>query len=216
MMKRTQHILLTLIILTTLFGCNNIGNTDNPMFGKIYRNATELPEFKGYQEMGGSVIESTRNAEGHYELGFSYLQKKDSHIVILEEIVQSDKKGEVMYKILDTIHVQHVKEDQFLTFVACSHDENFNEKLIVLVSVINDTVSDYKVVKAWLADTKTGRIKALADTKGINCIRNDDEACGVDEYDEVVADSLVSDTTSQVISIDTVITQPIDSVAVKQ
>jgi len=215
-MKRTQHILLTLLILATLFGCNNIGNTDNPMFGKIYRNASELPEFKGYQEMGGSVIESSRNTEGYYELAFSYLQKKDSHILILEEILKSDKKEEVKYKILDTIHVQYVKEDQFLTFGACSKDESFNEKLIALVSVINDSTGDYKVVKAWLADTKEGRIKTLADTKGINCIRNDDEGCGVDEYEEVVEDSLITDTTAQIISIDTVITQPIDSIAVKQ
>lgn len=214
-MKHTSHLLFTLIVLTTLLGCNKIGNTDNPLYGKIYRDVSELPGFAGVQQVSGSVIESSKGEDGNYKFGFSYFKQKDKCVIILEEILTPNEKGEVSYKIFDTITVEHVKANQDLMHALCRKGEEYNEKLIALVS-LEEKTGEYTVIKAWLVDVETGRINPLADIKGITCFSEDFEGCGEEDYEEGEAvDSLVSDTTHQTMPIDTVIAQG-DSVASKQ
>lgn len=216
-MKHTQHLLLIFLILTTLFGCNGIGDTDNPLFGKEYREVTELPEFKGYKELGGSVIEDSKDADGNYKLSFTHVYKKNRHVLIFEQISTPDKEGKVTYKILDTINVENVKASQFLTYGNCKQGEEY-EQLVIAFGVITDDENDNdKVLKAWLADIKTGRINPLADTKGITCMSDEEdfEGCGEEEY-EAIEVPVGSDTTFQLNKSDTVATQAIDSLASKE
>jgi hypothetical protein len=214
-MKHTRYLFLILLALSMLSGCTNFGNSDNPMFGKSYRNASDLPEFTGYLEIHSSVIESSKDKNGNYKLGLTELAKVGQQIVILEEISDPDEKGKVTYKILDTICVTKLKEGQFLTYGSCYKNDVFEETLIALAA-LNGESEYYKIIKVWSADTETGRIKTLTGTKGITCMA--DLGCGYDDYEEGEedTDSTAADTTSQTKGIDTVLNQtpveyPVDS-----
>ncbi|MBO9702259.1 MAG: hypothetical protein J7604_18765 [Sporocytophaga sp.] len=178
------NILIALLVILILVGCENFGNKDNPMFGKVFRDANELPDFKGYDEIGGSVIESSKDEEGDFRFGFTHLQKKDKHIIILDEISKPSENGKVKFKILDTIYIDNVKENQFIAYGNCSQGNVSNEEIIALV-IDTDDENDYdKIIKAWYADTKNGRIKPITNTKGIKCKRV--IGSGDEEIDESV------------------------------
>ena len=214
--KHTQYIALTVIILTTLSGCNNLGNKDNPLFGKAYNNTSEIPEFKGYLEIGGSVIESSKDKEGNYKLGYTYLHKDNTYILILEEISKPNENGDVEYKILDAIYIKNVKEDQFLTN-GCKQGDEWSDEVTALVVITDEESGATKILKAWLADTKTGTLKQLTDTKGITCIVDEEyEECGDEEYEEIEVPANPDDTIAPRVESDTAINQMADTLHVSE
>jgi len=209
-MKHKIQFLLIVLVVTILSGCGGIGNKDNPMFGKVFREPSELPEFKGYEEFAGQVIDEIKDGNGDYKLAISILQKGNKYILILEEILTPDENGKVKYKILDTVNVGNVKTDQFVTYNNCKQGADFDNQLIVLVSMGDEDKEDYPVLKAWRADSKTGKINPVTDLKAISCFRVDE--CGYEEGEEM-EESIVLDTMqpAEPISVDTIMNVQADT-----
>lgn len=169
-MKKTAYILSAIILTMTLLGCNDIGNKSNPLYGKIFRDIEEIPELKDYKNTGGAVINANKYENGDYRFGIAQLRNNNNQIFILEEFIKSDIEGQVDYKILDTIQIQNIKDDEFVTYCNCRKDKNWDYEIIALVKAGEETEFYNKILTAWRADTKTGKISKINDTKNIDCL----------------------------------------------
>lgn len=176
-MKRTTYIITIFIITITLFGCNEVGNKSNPLYGKVFRDIEEIPELKNYKDIGGAVINSNKYENGDYRFGIAQLRNKNNQICILEEFIKSDIEGQVKYKILDTIQIQNIKGDEFVTYCNCRKDKTWDYEIIALVNADEETEFYNKIITVWRADTKTGKIYKINNTKDIDCMN---EGFGVD------------------------------------
>ncbi len=152
-------------------GCNDYGDRQNSLYGKIFRNIADIPELKNFTHIGSSVMDAGKMENGDYRFGVaSYRDNKDFVICIFEEFLESNEKGKVNYKILDTINIGQIKETEFLSFCNCRQDTIWDSEIIALV------VADYnyeyfdRIIRAWRADTYTGKIKIVKNLTGINCV----------------------------------------------
>jgi hypothetical protein len=155
------------IIALLLAACTDFGNTENPLFGIIYKDPAEVPQLKSYKNIEGSVLEN-KDKTGNYMFRISHLSDSLRNLLLFEKLIQQESDAEPSFQILDTIHVNNIKEKQYITYCNCSQDKVANSGIIALV-IANDNAYFDQIVKAWRADTLTGKITELKNTKGITC-----------------------------------------------
>jgi len=153
----------------------NFGNQENPLFGKTYRNIEDIPELHHWKDLGGSVIESSEDANGEFRFGIGLFEDTNGNrVCTFEEFSNRDEQGKVKYKILDTINIGKLKDNELLTFCNCQRDTILdNEIIAVVIYAENQWIYD-KIVRAWRADTKTGKLLPINDLQGIYCIEYGD------------------------------------------
>src|SRR6266446_4215147 len=181
-MQTQINILTSLLLIIILTGCERFGNRQNPLYGVIYRDTKEVAQFKNYKDIGGSVIGNIKDKSGDYEFGISYLTDSVRNILTFEKFVREPNNPQPKYLILDTINIDQLKENEYITFCDCRQDTISDPEIIAIVIADDNKEYYYKIVKAWRADTKTGRITIIKNTKGINCIN---EGYGLEGDDEV-------------------------------
>lgn len=164
--NNTAIISFAIIISTCLVSCNDFGNKENPLFEKEFKNIKDIPELKNYTFYGGSVIDFSKDKNGDYKFGIGHYENNENHICILEEFLERDQKGKPTYKILDTLFVGKLREQEYLSYCNCRKDSTWDYEIISLVIAEDEKNFFDKVVKAWRADTKTGKIRALENTSG--------------------------------------------------
>jgi hypothetical protein len=173
-MKQAIYILTTFVLTIILLGCNNYGDRQNSLYGKIFSHITDIPELKNFTSIGGSVMDAGKIENGDYRFGIaSYRDNNDFVICVFEEFMESNEKGKVNYKILDTINIGQLKETEFLSYCNCRQDTVWDSEIIALV--VADENKEYydRIVRAWRADTYTGKIKMVKNFTGINCVNID-------------------------------------------
>ena len=213
-MRQTTYIITTLVLTIIFSSCNEFGNRQNPLYGKIFRNITEIPELKNFTPLGGSVMDAGKTENGDYRFGIaSFRGNNDFIICIFEEFLEATEKGKVNYKILDTINIGQIKETEYLTYCNCRQDTIADSEIIAIVVADRDNEYYNRIIKAWRANTKTGKIEIIKDKTGINCSNEgyglDD--CGEDEnYDteeqlnDITTDSLKQpNETEKTVKLDT-------------
>jgi hypothetical protein len=186
-MRQTIYIITTFILTIFLSGCNEFGDRQNPLYGKIFRNTSDIPELRNFTSMGGSVMEAGKTEKDDYRFGVgSYRDKNDFIVCIFEEFLKAEEKGKVKYKILDTINIGQVKETEYLTYCNCRQDTIWDSEIIALVIADHDNEFYERIIKAWRANTKTGKIEIIKNLKGINCSNEGygADGCGEDENNE--------------------------------
>jgi len=72
------------------------------------------------------------------------------------------------YKILDTINIGKLKDNEIIVCRVCRQDEVFDSEIIAIVIADDKDVFD-RIVKAWRADTKTGRFTKIENLNKITC-----------------------------------------------
>lgn len=199
-MRQTTYILTTLVLKIILSGCNEFGNRQNPLYGKVFRNVTEIPELRNFIHMGGSVMDAGKTENGDYRFGIaSFRDDKDYIICVFEEFLEANEKGKVNYKILDTINIGQLKETEYFTYCNCRQDTIWDSEIVALVVADHDKEYYDRIIKAWRANTKTGKIEVIKDKTGINCSNEGYglDGCGEDEniefdeqHNELKTDSL--------------------------
>ncbi len=191
-MRRTASILLTVAAAIIFTACDDLSEKQNPLYGKIFSDLKDLPELKNYTHIAGSVIYDSKAPNGDYRFAISYYQDGDKRICIFEELLKSGEKGDIKYKILDTITIGKIRNNEYFTFCNCRRDTIWDSEIIALVVAEDDKEFYDKIVKAWRADTKTGKIIIIKNTEGINCSNEGYglDACGED--DEAVDPALSS------------------------
>ena len=158
-------------------GREDFGNAQNPLYGKIYsgiRDITEdIPELKRGSDdyCGEKIILASEDNNGNYKHGISYFADEKGNIVCIFNEYQISENG-LPAKILDTIHIGKLKDREYL-FLNCTQDETIWDSEIIAVAILEkgkdfyDVLFFEKIVKAWRADTKTGRIKPIENLKGL-------------------------------------------------
>jgi hypothetical protein len=126
-------------------------------------NLEEIVYFNGYENSGGTMIDSINNKE--YTL--SHYKKEDMHLIVLEQIVRVDDQ-KVKYTALDMIEITGLIDNQYLSYGLCRKDEKFDSE-IISVFIRGDEEYHSGIIKSWRANRQTGSIYEI-ETDSIDCI----------------------------------------------
>ena len=138
------------------------------MFNITYRTHSEIQYLRDYKQNKGSLVSTGAN---EYGLAISEIQNKNKRIILLEKIVDEGKPKK-KFKIVDTLNIDNLKENEFALFGECERGEIPDRGIIaILKGNINDEdlESFTNVQKAWKVNIKTEKIELLTDLNGIEC-----------------------------------------------
>lgn len=135
------------------------------VIGSIYRNITELKEFKGYKTVAGSVLEPTRD---NYSI--ATIIKGNYNILLFEKDLLINNGSTVRYKLLDTLNIGVLKKPYAIVYSSCRISRKNNSEIVALVKGENKEYFT-KILKTWKANKKTERFEKIS-TKGIDCFDN--------------------------------------------
>ena len=141
---------------------NEIGNRENPLFGKMYRDITDIPELNGWTSLGGAVIGLSRNDDRSFRFGISlFFDDNNDRVLFFNEFVQDRRR------ILDTLHIGKLNDNEILTFALCRLNAE-RDCEIIAVAIREDKEFYDNIVRAWRANTDTGRFEKI-DIEGVDC-----------------------------------------------
>ncbi|NNU33084.1 hypothetical protein HK413_00780 [Mucilaginibacter sp. S1162] len=131
------------------------------IIGREYRFINELTEFKGYKEQQGVLIEPMND---HY--GLSSVFNGVNTIIIFNKIIPL--KGNVKYKLLDTIMLNKLGKKRIVLMSSCTlHEKTDNEIIAMVTYKAKEHYTD--ILQARRANKKTGRFEKIAN-KGLDCV----------------------------------------------
>ena len=148
----------------------NIGDKQNPLYGIIYRDNNEVLQLKNFKEVGGSVMDGFTDNLGNYKFGISEFINNTKHILTFEQLIKEPDKPKSKFKILDTLNIDVIDRNGYVSYCTCRQDTIFDYEIIALVIADEDKEFYNKIIKAWRADTKTGTILPIQNLAGINCV----------------------------------------------
>lgn len=188
-MRKKIYTITTLVLTIMLSGCNEFGNRQNPLYGKVYGNIAEIPELSNFTHMQGSLIDEGNTDNVEYRFGISSFGTENDFIIcVFDELLKPHEKGKANYKILDTINVGQIKETEYLSFCDCRQDTILDSEIIAIVLAEHHKEYYDQVTKAWRANTKTGKIEVIKNLKGINCY-NDGYGVGWGDEENLEAEN---------------------------
>ncbi|RYE17666.1 MAG: hypothetical protein EOP45_15415 [Sphingobacteriaceae bacterium] len=155
-----------LLFLIVKYGYGQLRVAASPsIIGSVYRNVTELKEFKGYKKVEGSVLELARD---HYSI--ATIVKGNYNILLFEKILQIGDGSTVKYKLLDTLNIGLLKKPYTIAYSACRISRKNDSEIVALVK---GEYKEYftKILKAWRANKKTKRFEKTS-IKGVDCFDN--------------------------------------------
>jgi len=117
----------------------------------------------GAKDLGGGLL-----SDENY--GVSRFQKGKKFMLWLEKITDRDKKGVPSWEVRDVLTFDNLKKNQEFSFSyssTCLQNGKENFDLIVMTEV-SAKKKTYKVIRAWRANTKTGKFEKISD-KGVVC-----------------------------------------------
>lgn len=134
---------------------------DNSIFSKRYRDITEFECFTNYKEAGSTIIGN----QGNQEYGISQIKKGRLDILLLNRVYPGKK---ATFEILDTLQIRNLKNTEYISCQVCRKDKVQDSEIIAIVVYENKEYFS-KVLKAWRANRKTGKITSIS-VKGIDCL----------------------------------------------
>jgi hypothetical protein len=178
-MKKISKTLTISLLLFVMTNCNNsdkqISNdkteeTKNTLEGIIYRDKNEIKELLKYEDVGGAVIEFAQDTANNMDFGISQFMDtiNNKRIILFEKFIEEKGNPKPKYQIIDTLNIDNLKENENVEYCNCRQDTLPDSEIIAIVE-IEDKEYYNKIRKAWRADTKTGKIVPIIDTKKINC-----------------------------------------------
>ena len=142
---------------------------EKTIFDKVFRKVNEIEYFKNYENGISSVV---NYKESRWEYVFVEMVNENKRIVILEKIVETGKP-EKNYQILDTIHINNFKENEFTSFGVCQNNRKADSRIFTIIErTENDFDLEYysKIKSAWKANLKTKKIEKISEINGIMCM----------------------------------------------
>lgn len=183
-MKTLIFILTSIIVLLGLAGCDQLGNQENPLSGIVYNTIEEIPEFHGYESGGGAVIMGEKKPNEESRFAIQLIYKYKHAVCIFEELIYYGNGEDLKYKILDTINLGYIGPQKSISFMynTCLQNEVANGEILALVYLDGYKEFYEKIIRAWKADTKTGKIVPIS-INGIKCYNEGFESYLDDDYD---------------------------------
>ena len=171
-MRYLTSVLFAVLAICSWSSFSTIQNQKNPLYGKIFREINEIPGLGSYGHASGAVIDAGKSASGDYRFAAGYYTNDKNGICILNELLDDKEngKGQVKYKILDTINIRKLKSNEQLSLCNCRLGNKVDSE-IVAISVVEENKEYFdQIVKAWRLNTRTGKISPIQNTKTINCV----------------------------------------------
>lgn len=172
---KTKTVALTILALIAV-SCGGgqtateaeFGNAQNPLFGEIYQNITDIPELNEWILRGGSILYTGKNEDGSFRFATENFSDENGNIVIfLVELLPLDEGGRRDRKIIDAIRFEKYNEGyEFMSFVCRINEEHDSEIMAIVVWENEDILKN--VIRAWRANTNTGRIEEV-DVERVDC-----------------------------------------------
>lgn len=138
------------------------------IFDVVFRNINDLKQFEDFEMNSGTVIDYDKS---EWEFAFLEIQHQNKHIVILEKIIETGEPKK-NYQILDTIHINDLKETEFISIGSCQNKGKPDARILTIIdrADVGFEVEYYtKIKRAWKANLLTGKIEKISDIKGIVC-----------------------------------------------
>ena len=167
-MKKTITLLFFAIFILSCK--NDIKEAQNSLKGKIYTEINEIPELKNFEFQAASMIDYEGKKPIEYKFCISQFFNKEKYLIILEEKIRGKNK-DISSKILDTIMINNLKKDEIISLCTCRiNEKNDSEIIAVVKDENNDTEYLNKIVRAWKANSKNGKIIPITNLSGIDCV----------------------------------------------
>ena len=159
---KTTFVQTIFIFTFSLFSCSSNQQTDkNSIFLKQYRDINEFECFKDFTQIGSAIIGETNK----FNFGITQIKDKELNVILFNKVVPGIKST---FEILDTLQIRNLKETEYISYQLCRKD-SINDSEIIAIVLFEDTEYFTKVLKAWRANRKTGKIIEIG-TTGIDCI----------------------------------------------
>ncbi|MEN0008004.1 hypothetical protein [Flavobacterium nitrogenifigens] len=143
----------------------------NPLSGIVYREISEIPQLKEYENQAGSMIHTEKDANGNYKYAISQYGNDKNYLLVFQELVKEADNPKTKYKILDTLNIPKLAIDEHIAACSCRLNKIGDSEIIAIVkSQGSDDIEYYEhIIKAWRANTQTHTIVPIEDVKGIDC-----------------------------------------------
>jgi len=141
----------------------------NTIFDLSFRNFKELDFFKDYEKNVGTVI---NYKESKWEYSFQELQNGNRRVILFNKIIETGKPKKD-FKILDTIVINNLKENEFISIGICSNSGEFDPRIIAVIEddINSVELENFKNIKrAWKANLDSLRIERITEIEGIQCL----------------------------------------------
>jgi len=118
--------------------------------------------FEAMEDLGGAIILNRKPVHAFH----LYRNNSVIYLVLQKEIGRDGRHA--VWKVLDYIIIQNYGKDYTFNYVMCELNGEFTPEIAAIAKYQGKQHFD-KIVKAWKADLKSGKIFEI-DTKGIVCI----------------------------------------------
>lgn len=212
-MLKTINLLLSILLVTLLFSCKEVSEkklqtensaaseeivtspaeTDeeivevNSLKGIVFRDVSEIPQLKNYEMEEGAAIVLPNVSITDIKYGITRLRNQNSHLILLEEFIHENNNPKAKYKILETLIITGVKEDEYISICDCRLNGVSDDEIIAIVKADDEKEYFDRIVRAWRADSKSETIIPIRNLKNIDCenIGYGLQGCGEDEPLEI-------------------------------
>jgi len=161
-MKKVRLFFGIILILLIEFSCRD--SKYKEAIGKEYRTLTEFDVYKGFEDVGGVMIENLNNTD----YGMGHLKKNTIDLIAFEKILRQ-QSGSTRYILLDILEISGLQSDQYIAYGLCRYNEKPDSEIIAIYNYEEDVEYYKSIVKAWRANRKSGCIESI-EVKGIDCI----------------------------------------------
>jgi hypothetical protein len=134
-----------------------IGNKQNPLYGKIYSKITDIPEFKQWK--GRSF---KRFSIRGYVLSVYQDENENWYFFLDDDMFDC-------FKILDTINIGKLEDREHAAMMGFSLNGTYYEEIIGVISIDEEVDNKLygEIINVWQIDWDTGTIIPI-DTEGID------------------------------------------------
>ncbi len=171
-MKKRITILAGLFLTISITSCNYFRSYQNPLRGIIYKDISEVPQFKNYKVIGGELLPKYKSFDNEYAI--MHLSDSIRHILTFEDVTHRDPVDQASkHQIIDNITIDKIEENESIVYFYCQQDTTLDPNIIALVTR-TDEASEFadKVVQAWRIDFESMKIIPISNTNGIKCRLN--------------------------------------------
>lgn len=143
--------------------------TKRTIFDFVFRNIEDLEYFKDFKKNSGTVI-NYENSK--WEYAFIEMQKQSNRIIILERIIETGEPKK-KYQILDTIHINNIPENEFISVGVCQDNGRIDSRIFAIIErVESDFDLEYysNIKKAWKANLENKKIEKMSEVTEITCM----------------------------------------------
>ena len=172
MEMKSLKALALLFPLILIFSCNSKKSEYEKKIGQEYYSLRVFKPFINFQDVGGSYIIK----KGSKPFTLSHYKSGDVSIIAFESIADESQRR-TKYSLIDILEISDLKQNQQIAYGICRLNGEPDQEIFAIYEVSDWDVEFFtQIVKAWRANTKTGKIEEIS-TKGIDC---ENEVYGVE------------------------------------